>query len=156
MQVDAELANNLRELLNVVLDEVDLGVVIFLHTVKLASILIAYLINILVDQFNVASVLLFSLPRGGIHLAKILFQSRVNKRCLMVLLLRVLRFTANLSLEMRQLNPQVHVGLLGEEHFSPRMMQALPNFVGLLKQDTIGCCVVLAVLVGRFDQLTEQ
>ena len=154
LQLHANLADQLRKLLNVVLHEVGLRFVVLLHTVKLVAILVPYLVDVRVNQLNVALVLLLGLAGHQLRMPQLLLQGWLDERGLSLARrgrLHSCLHLADLPLQLLQLYHLGQVILLGEEHLSAGLVQALPNLLRLLQQDAIRRGVVLAVQVGRLD-----
>ena len=82
LKVNADLADDLGELLNVVLHEVGLRFVVLLDTIELLTVLVPNLINVRVNKLDVTLVLLLSLARHQFRMAQFLLQSGLNERSL--------------------------------------------------------------------------
>ena len=159
LQVNAHLSNDLCELLYVVLHEVGLRFVVLLDTVELFTVLVPYLIYVRIDKLDVTLILLLGLARHKLRMAQLLLQGGLKERSLGLVRRRGGHRglnSANLSLQLLQLNHLRQVVLLGEEHLSARLVQSLPNLLRPLQQDAISCRIVLAVQISRFNQVSNH
>lgn len=143
----ADLPEDVCKLLNVVLHEIDLGVVILLDPVESGAILASDKVDVLVHKLDVALVLVLGLPRSQLAVVELLLQGRSVQETIAALLL---------ALHLDQLVHLVKVVLLGEHHLRAGLVETDPDLLCVLNQNVVRGRVVLTVEVGRLDQIAEQ
>ena len=75
-QVFTHFSNDLRKFLQVILDEVYLGVVILLNTIESIAVLISDLINMIINELDMAFILLLGLVRRKLRVTYLLLKDR--------------------------------------------------------------------------------
>ena len=73
-QVFTHFSNDLRKFLQVILDEVYLGVVILLNTIESIAVLISDLINMIINELDMAFILLLGLVRRKLRVTYLLLK----------------------------------------------------------------------------------
>ena len=143
-------SHNLCELLHGIFDEVYLTVIVLLNSIESCPILASYLFYLYIDLLNCGLVLELKSCWLGFQSCQLRLEGWLRHSY------ETCRFWQSFLAENTQLLHGVEVVFLWKKHLSACLVQALPNIVGLLDQDTVCRRIMLTVQIRRFYKLTEK